>query len=209
MKAKKLLAILIALLIAVTCVASASAAQLTDEDPSGRTEVIARVIGDAGEVSYIITIPAVVDFGVLTQPSNIEDNNYTSVDYTVTLDEVTGLDPTTQQISVYVKDQNATVDSINNDQRFYIANKTNSNIKFEYEVFDFDKSLLNDNSTSIAQNTMVGTAGYFLYGFTEVNQAVNGSLRINQNQLYGYDLTDIVGDYSGYMVFFSAIEDNA
>ena len=50
------------------------------------------------------------------------------------------------------------------------------------------------------------TAGYFYTSFTVKDEFLDGTLRLNQNQLYGRDLADIVGEYSGYMVFTSFIE---
>ena len=54
---------------------------------------------------------------------------------------------------------------------------------------------------------MTKTAGFYLDGFTAPGENVDGTLVINQVQLYGKTLADIAGDYSGYMVFYSAIED--
>ena len=54
---------------------------------------------------------------------------------------------------------------------------------------------------------MIGTAGYKLYDFFN-EDTLDGTLRLNQNQLYGRNITDIAGEYSGYMVFFSTVEEN-
>ena len=114
-----------------------TAAELTEDEPGGQTEVKAHIDGNPipGEVSYIITIPDVVDFGLPTRPANDEDS-YKDVDYTVEATVIEGLDTATEQ-----------------------------------------------------------------------GQQVNGKLRLNQRQLYGYDITDIIGNYSGYMVFYSIVED--
>ncbi|MBU5462024.1 hypothetical protein [Lachnoclostridium sp. MSJ-17] len=204
MKTKRIISVAIAAVMAAVSAVSVSAAQLTESSQSGQTEVKARIEGaQPGDVSYIITIPDVVDFGTLTQPADSTKDSYKTVDYTVSLDKAEGLDADTQQISVYVKDENA---SVNGDQEFYIANKSDPTKKFKYQVFDVPSADLNYSTININRNTMTQAAGYFLKGFTTVGEEVNGSLVINQVQLCDYSLADIVGEYSGYMVFFSTIE---
>ena len=192
MKAKKIITIALAAAMALTAAVSVSAeTKLTDQSPSGKTEVTAKIEGGdvPGDVTYEITIPA----------SNDADD-FVFADYTVTADKITGLE-TDQQVSVYVRDQNATVDG---DHEFWIANKSDSSKKFKYDVFDVRQ--IDANTDSINQNNMSSAAGYFLEGFTEAGQAVDGTLRLNQLQLYGQNIADLVGEYSGYMVFFSTIE---
>ena len=206
MKTKRILSVILAVMIAATCVLSVSAAQLTEESPSGRTEVTARILGNPGDVSYIITIPDVVDFGVLTQPETDANPVYKDVTYTVEATKIEGLDPDTQQVSVYVKDEHASVNG--NDeygQEFWISNKANSDLKFSYDLYDV--APITDGSINLDFYTMSIAAGYYLEGFTEQGQSVTGTLRIDQTQLCAYDLSELLGEYSGYMVFFSAIED--
>lgn len=203
MKAKRLLTLALAVLMAALTVVSASAAQLTEDKPDGKTEVKAHINGNTpGDVSYIITIPDVVDFGLLTQPENKNNPVYKDVNYTVTATQITGLDDDTQQVSVYVRDENATV---NGDQEFWITNKTDSTKKFKYDVYD--KAAVTDGDDSINNGTMAQAAGYFLNGFTTTGEEIEGTLRLDQTQLCDYNLSEIVGEYSGYMVFFSMIED--
>ena len=203
MKAKTIISIAIAAAMAATSVISVSAGtnELTLENNSGNTEVKARISGapTPGSVDYIITIPDVVDFGELTQPAENTDS-FKDVPFTVKLTELTGnsFDPDAQQISVYVKDQNATT----GDSEFYIANKTDPSIKLGYEVFRSSTPSM-DNKVSADS---FKTAGYFYTSFTEQGDAESGTLRLNQRQLYGRNLADIVGEYSGYMVFTSFIE---
>lgn len=136
-ESKKIVSLVIAALLIVMSVFTVTAAELTEDEPGGQTEVKAHIDGNPipGEVSYIITIPDVVDFGLPTRPANDEDS-YKDVDYTVEATVIEGLDTATEQ-----------------------------------------------------------------------GQQVNGKLRLNQRQLYGYDITDIIGNYSGYMVFYSIVED--
>ncbi len=207
MKTKKVLAIIIALLIAATTVVSVSAERisLTDQDPSGKTEVIAHISANPGNVTYLITIPDVVDFGELAQPAEDVDS-FTAKPYTVSLDEVEGLNPETQEIAVYVRDENAEI-SVDHDQEFYITNKADSSKQFSYDVYNsyVETPTFSDAEHKVNNNVMPRAIGYYLYGFTQVGQEVNGSLVLNQRQLYPYVLPDIVGDYSGYMVFYSAV----
>ena len=203
MKAKTIISIALAAAMAATSIISVSAGtiELTPDNNSGNTEVKAHISGapTPGDVSYIITIPDVVDFGELTQPAENTDS-FKDVPFTVKLTELTGnsFDPDAQQISVYVKDQNATT----GDSEFYIANKTDPSIKLGYEVFRSSTPSM-DNKVSADS---FKTAGYFYTSFTEQGDAKSGTLRLNQRQLYGRDLADIVGEYSGYMVFTSFIE---
>ncbi len=205
MNKKMILSAGLAAVIAAVSTASASAAQLTESNRSGQTEVTARIEGaDPGEVSYIIEIPDVVDFGMLTRPDVDDEDSYKNVEYTVEAAEINNLDPNNQQISVYVRDQNATVDG---DQHFYITNKADSSKKFFYNVFDCEEGSITNSTDNIDSNTMTSAAGYYLTGFTAEGESLTGTLRLNQVQLYPHDLKDIVGDYSGYMVFYSMIED--
>ena len=203
MKAKKVCSWVFAAAMTAAMMVSVSADTLTETSPSGQTEVTARIEAAApGEVSYIITIPDVVDFGVLTQPADPDKDDYKDVPYTVTATKLDGLDPSKQEVSVYVRDQNAT---INGEQEFYIANKSDASKKFKYDVYTVPNIV--NSSVSINDETMTSAAGYYLKGFTEEGESVEGTLRLNQNQLCQYQLADIVGEYSGYMVFFSMVDD--
>jgi len=201
MKAKRIITIMLAVLLAVMSVASVSAAQLTESNPTGKTEVIANIQGEnPGDVTYIITIPDVVDFGTLTVPADDSQDYDKDVTYTVEATEIEGLDPTTQAISVYVKDQNANAD----DRAFQIANKANSSIEFDYDVYRAVGDSVNESTR--VNNGNFFTNGYYLTGFSTEGEVLTGTLRFHQKQLYGKNIADIAGDYSGYMVFFSAIE---
>ena len=203
MKAKRIISIALAAAMAAVSAISVSAAQLTDADPSGQTEVIAHIDGaEPGEVSYIITIPDVVDFGTLTIPADDSQDYDRDVTYTVEATEINGLDAATQSIAVYVKDQASNV----NDRSFRIANKENSTIAFEYDVY---RSTGDDvNEAYRVNNGDFFTKGYYLTSFNTEGQSLTGTLRFHQKQLYGRNIADIAGDYSGYMVFFSSIETN-
>lgn len=202
MKFKRIVTLSLAAAMAMAATVSAAAIDLTDQNPTGNTEVKAHINGSAGNVEYVITIPDVIDFGELVQPST-DDNSYKYVPYTVTAAKIVGLDAATQEIAVYVKDQNADIDV---DTNFYIRNKTDSSVKFRYDVFDSAVDDTMTNPVSINSGTMTAPAGYKLHSFNYQGEEVKGTLRLNQNQLYGRNIASIVGEYSGYMVFYSMIE---
>lgn len=206
MKAKKVVTLALAAAMATAATASVSAAdiQLTPENPQGKTHVIARVEGvNPGSVSYIITIPDLVDFEQLTQPQD-DNESFNDKPFDVVAYECSGLNADTEQVSVFVKDENAVV---NGDVNFYIANESDPTIKFSYDVFDVNPV------TAISQNvnsgSMTGTAGYHFCDFTVQDFTdktdIKGTLRLDQHQLDGKDMLAISGNYSGYMVFFSSV----
>ena len=204
MKAKKIISIALAAAMAAVSAISVSAAQLTESNPNGLTQVIAHIDGiEPGEVSYIITIPDVVDFGTLTIPADDSQDYDRDVTYSVEATLIENLNPTTQTIAVYVKDQNASA----SERNFYIANKENSDVKFSYDIYRASGEG-NVNESTRVNNGDFFTKGYYLTGFKNEGDTITGTLRFHQKQLYGLNIADIAGDYSGYMVFFSAIETN-
>ena len=62
------------------------------------------------------------------------------------------------------------------------------------------------NESTRVNNGDFFTKGYYLTSFNEEGQTLNGTLRFHQKQLYGQNIAEIAGDYSGYMVFFSTID---
>ena len=202
MKAKRIITLALAVLLAAMSVVSVSAAQLTESNSNGNTEVIANIQGaNPGDVTYIITIRDVVDFGTLTVPADDSQDYNRDVTYTVEATEIEGLDTTTQTISVYVKAQGSSAD----DRAFQIANKANSRIEFDYDIY---RAVGDDNVNEATRvnNGDFFTNGYYLTSFNAEGQILEGTLRFHQKQLYGLNIADIAGDYSGYMVLFSAIE---
>ena len=209
MRSRKIITIAMAAALAMSAsltVYAEGTKQLTKNNPSDFTEVKAHIDGSTGAVSYIIEIPEVVDFGNLTQPETNADN-YISKPYDVTAIEIKGLAKddqgnVTQQVSVYVKDEKATTTNSN----FYIANTDPAkDYKLQYHVFDTTN--ISETTPPLSSVTMSSDKGYFLKAFTEQGQQVNGTLVLNQNQLFGKDLEAMSGDYSGHMVFYSEIVD--
>ena len=200
MKIKKLIAVLIAVVFATSSVMSVSAAELSDVTPENSTEVTANIV-DPGSVSYVITIPATADFGTLTQPESDENDNYTFYVFQV---EATELKiKSNQAVTIYMKD------SASDDNQFYISqNEVSSPFKIAYDVYD---TSVNEetvaNYTPINATSASGQYGYhlctFRAGTTGSKQDV--TLALNQNALYGQNLFDIAGDYSGTITFHSAL----
>lgn len=196
---KRFVTIIIALALCALPM-SALAADLRAEGPSGETEVTAHVVPNAGDVTYAIIVPDVIDFGELKQPTDTNVESYNIQSFTIKLDEINDLGDD-KKISVYVKDKNA---SMEGDARFYITNKVDSSIKFSYEVFRNENC---DYSDRVDDENMPYAAGFYLTGFTSEGETLDGALRFDMSQLTGYSLAEIIGDYSGHMVWFTCVED--
>lgn len=202
MKIKKLIAVLLAVVLATASVMSVSAATLSDVTPENSMEVKANIV-DPGYVSYVITIPDTADFGTLTQPDNTDTDHYAFFDFNV---EATELNiKNNQGVTVYMKD------STSQDGQFYITqkNKFIENLfTMSYDVYDTPVNSDNVDSYEAINTTAVpGTYGYhlctFLYGADGETQPV--TLALNQNALVGRTISDIAGDYSGTITFHSAL----
>ena len=197
MKIKRIVTLALAAAMASTAALSASAATLTNENPGGQTEVTAYINSDPGNVSYIITIPDLIDFGLLTPPEpgtpDVKEKQYS-----VIATNISGLDVDKQKVSVYVKDQKA---SLNGDQQFYIANKNDDTKKFEYKVYAKTTDV-----RSLSDATMTDIRGYYLTSFFQTNDSITGKITLDQDLLNAYPISEIAGVYSGYMVFFSSVE---
>lgn len=202
MKTRKIITALLAGVIAATATVSVSAATLTGESPDGSTEVTAKIEGAGpGEVSYIITIPDKVDFGTLSQPETNEDS-YKYVGFNVVATELNNFSAR-QAVSVHIKD------SVSEDGQFYLTQKeTETPFTISYDVFE--RSVDDTNRldyTPMNESGTQGEYGYHLCTFTAGTEGTvqDVTLALNQKKLYGQDLNTIAGDYSGTMVFHSAI----
>lgn len=200
MKTRKLIATLIAVVLATTTVMPVSAAQVSDVDPNGSTQVTAS-IEDTGIVSYLITIPDTADFGTLTQPESVETAHNVYFTFKVEATDITIRK--NQGVVVYMKDGSAT------DGQFYISQtETDDPFKIAYDVYDGKVSEENIAENSpINETATLGAYGYHLCTFMSDSegQVQNVTLVLNQNDLYGQSLLDIAGDYSGSIVFHSAL----
>ncbi|MGN0476319.1 MAG: hypothetical protein ACI4HM_03175 [Ruminococcus sp.] len=204
MKTRKIISALIAGALVATAVVSASAVEatkeLTDVTPYNSTEVTANIV-DPGYVSYTITIPESADFGELSQPESTDTDNYVFSDFVV---KATNLNiKSNQGVTVYMKDSSAT------DNQFYITQK-NAETPFTiaYNVYDttVNEGNLGDYEP-INSTATPGSYGYhlctFLSGAQGEEQPV--TLALNQNAIFGQNLSDIAGDYSGTITFHSAL----
>ena len=196
MKTRKILALSMAVATMVTASTAAFAAELTPSSTTGNTEVTANIQA-SGEISYVITIPDKVDFGTLTPPETDTDS-FKDVNFTVTATKIENLSDT-DYVIVCVKNEGATVD----DSAFYLTQKTSPNTKFIYDVYDI--SPIENYHSPFAVVPMTEPNGYFFVAFYKVGAKTTGTLRFNQKQLYGKDISEIAGDYSGTMIFTSSI----
>ncbi|RHO50643.1 hypothetical protein DW115_00765 [Clostridium sp. AM09-51] len=196
MKTRKILALSMAVATMATASTAAFAAELTPSSTTGNTEVTANIKA-SGEISYVITIPDKVDFGTLTPPETDTDS-FKDVPYEVTAVNIEGLSED-QYVLIRLKDKDATEE----DSQFYLTQKTSPNTKFIYDVYDI--SPIENYYIPLASVSMTEPNGYFLVAFNEIGAKTTGTLRFNQKQLYGKDISEIAGDYSGTMVFTSSI----
>ena len=196
MKTRKILALSMAVATMVTASTAAFAAELTLSSTTGNTEVTANIQA-SGEISYIITIPDKVDFGTLTPPETDTDS-FKDVPYEVTAVNIEGLSED-QYVLIRLKDKDATEE----DGKFYLTQKTSPNTKFIYDVYNI--SPIENHYSPLASVSMTEPNGYFFVAFDKVGAKTTGTLRFNQKQLYGKDISEIAGDYSGTMIFTSSI----
>lgn len=200
MKAKRIITLVLAGALSAATVVSASAATLTNEAPSADTEVTARIEGsDPGDVTYIITIPDKVDFGTLNQPDTDTDS-YIYSGFEV---EATQIDMASGAVSVYIQGYEE------DDNQYYLTQLD----AFEPFEIPYDVYTGQISDTNIADQTAInadGSPGVNGYHFTTFNHDAEGSVQdgtlvLNQRELYGQDLDTISGDYSDTMTFYSTI----
>ena len=199
MKTKHLIsAFLAASLITATAV-SVSAATLTNLSPDYNTEVTATIAG-SGNVTYIITIPSKIDFGTLTQPKTDEDS-YKYVEFEIEATKTALTEG--RYISIYLKNYNES------DKKFYITQQdVESPFEISYDIYterayDSYKTLISD-SDELTEN------GYHI---TTFENGTEGAVQpchvaLNQKALYGQDLDEIAGTYSGTITFHSVIRES-
>lgn len=172
------------------CTLPAGAQTLTDIDPSGDTTVTADVAN--GDVTYIISIPDKIDFGRLTPPENDSAPHPKEESYTVEAMEINGLQKDTSRVVVLMKDAVA-------NSGFQITGRDTANTgkTLSYSVCD-------SSGHDISTNTRYAN-GYLLTGFDKAEESVTGTLKLDQNQLYGVDLSSWAGNYQGTIRFFSKV----
>lgn len=204
MKTKRFIAAILSAVLAATAVVSASAATLNDVAPENSIPVTAKIV-DPGSVSYVITIPDKADFGTLTQPESDVDSYVFTTGLQV---EATKLNiQNNQAVSVYAKNSTATSE----DNKFYITQQgTDTPQKFEYSFYYADvteENIAASGQYLVNTSEVPNTHGYHLYTFRKAaaGTAEPMTLVFNQKALYGKTLSEIAGDYSGTISFFSAL----
>jgi len=167
------------------------AEDLTDASPAGSSEVSGNVSSTepGGNVTYTISIPATISFGSLTQPGDNKTPHINSQSFTVALTEVSNL--TQGQIAVLMKD------ATNADFTLTGQGTANKDKTLTYQVLDA--------SGADIQKGSLYPNGYLLATLKTAGSSVNGSLSLDQNQLYMQNLKEWSGPFKGTINFFSKV----
>ncbi len=165
------------------------AQDLTEVNPSGDMTVTANVAN--GDVAYLVSIPETIDLGRLTPPADNASAHLKEVEYTVSAKEITGLQKGSRVV-VLMKDASG-------GRGFQLTGRDTANAgkTLSYSVFN------GAGADISAQNRYAN--GYLLTGFEKAEESVTGTLKLDQNQLYGVDLSSWAGNYQGTINFFSRI----
>lgn len=199
---KRWISLLAAAMVALNVMPVAAAeteeatAQLNVSFPAGDTTVTAKVAAvDAGNVSYVISIPSRVDFGTLTKPAS-GDEAYVTATVTVKLAEVSGLDESTQRVAVFVQD------SVSGTKEFRLTGQDTANAGKEltYSI-RLGEAELNATNGSIYPN------GFLVGAFKSAGNIVDLTLALDQQQLNDpdYTLDQWAGNYKGTLSFYSKV----
>ena len=155
----------------------------------------------SGDVSYLITIPDQVDFGTLTQPE-AETDSYQFCELNVEATQLNNLTGN-QRVAVYIKDSSAA------DGRFHLKPQGVSGLNdIPYDIYDHivdEQTVQSANPVNRSDNSY--EKGYLLCGFANnsVGTGQKAVLALNQRELYGKDLSEIAGSYSGTITFHSEL----
>lgn len=154
-----------------------------------------------GSVSYIISIPDQVDFDTLTQPETATDS-YIFRELNVTATQLNNLTEK-QKVAVYIRDSSAA------DGRFHLKPQGASGLNdIPYDIYDHivdEQTVQSANPVNRSDNSY--EKGYLLCGFANnsVGTGQKAVLALNQKELYGKDLSEIAGSYSGTITFHSEL----
>lgn len=208
MKTKKMITAMLLAGLTLAATVSVTAENLTNTKDTDETEVTARILGEdePGAVSYIVSIPDKIDFGTLVKPADAGDS-FVEIPYTVRAEKITGLDDAAHQnwyVRVQVRDKTFDLDG---EQQFRLTQTTAS----YPEVSTGKKTLyyticIGDSNANVEENTnFQNEHGFNLAFFHATGDEVKGKFRLNQHQLYGKDLNEYAGEYSGSAVFHTSI----
>lgn len=173
-----------------------AAGEMTNSSQTGATEVTAKVQDtDSGDVTYAISIPQKIDFGMLTRPETSNPDVKTK-QLSVTLVEVSGLDEATQRVAVLAQDS-----TFGTEQFSLVGQEANNSDK----NLDYTVSTTGGNITSGKPYVN----GYLITAFREedLNNPVQLTLSLDQSQLYDAPLSEWAGSYSGTIRFYSKVAD--
>lgn len=188
---KKRWAAIAAAMILGLSVLPVSATEISNENPAGNTEVTASV-SHSGDVTYLISVPAKINFGALKQPENNTEAHLVTRNYSVEAIRINGLDLAASRVAVLLKDP-----EMNGGFQISGVSEANKGKILNYFIY-------NESGTDITEGTLF-TNGYLLAAFDSEGQKVNGELRLDQNQLFGEDLDGWAGSYNGTIRFYSKI----
>jgi len=188
----------IALILGSSPVSASDAANgntVTDALPAGDTTVTGKVEdAEHGDVTYIISIPDKVDFGTLSQP---ESNAASPVERTaaISASEINGLNTGTSRVAVLLKDSAA-------DGGFKLIGQdsANSGKELEYSIY----TVAGNTETNVTSQNKYPN-GYLIVLFQETGNKIDLKLKLDQNQLYGQELSGWVGNYKGTLNFYSTV----
>ena len=162
---------------------------LSGEHTTGETTVKATVVENENQPIYAIAIPDTVNFGQIQKPTTAA-SAYATTAITVTCTNVSNLG-SEQAISVLVKDSKAN----GSDSQFLLNNGTGGELAYE---------MLNEAGQSIQYTTWYSD-GFLYAAFTSAGQSKPMTLRLDKAQLYGKDLSEYGGEYTGTLNFTTKI----
>ena len=161
-------------------------------DSSTESEMDVKVHVDASSsVSYLIAIPAKVDFGTIQQP-NLPGTYNTTKSFTVECTQLNGLQ-SGQVLSVLVKDSTA----LDETDPFKLVNEDNAAAELHYTIF-------NKGGNDVQESSWYEN-GFLLDSFTAADQTATCKMQLDVGQLYGENLDDWGGNYTGKLVFTSKV----
>lgn len=165
----------------------ASEVNITPENETGDTKVDA-LVADSQVPTYIVNVPAVIDFGTLRIPSAAEDDFVEQV-FGVKVSNVFNLKPT-DYIAVRVKDTA-------NDKDFKLTYHSDSGKTLPYDMQTV-------GGVSIKGNNYDPQGGYQLFTTNKDTDKPKFQLVFNQKELFEKD-KGWAGAYEGSLTFYAGI----
>lgn len=208
MKTKKLITAMLLASLTLAATMSVAAENLTNTKDTDETEVTARILGEdePGAVSYVVSIPDKIDFGTLVKPADAGDS-FVEIPYTVRAEKITGLDDAAHQnwyVRVQVRDKTYVMDE---QEQFYLTQTTASypEVSTGKHTLLYTICIGDSNADVGDNNSFKNEHGFNIAFFHATGDEVKGKFRLNQHQLYGKDLNEYAGEYSGSAVFHTSI----